>query len=226
MLQRLLERLAQVGAVDGVMVATSSEPSDDVIEDLCASLGVACHRGSESDVLARYEAAAREASADIVIRVTADCPLLDPTLVDRVVNLHRTGGYDFTSNMLPPTWPYGMAAEVMSASVLREAAAEAVDPDEREHVTPFIYRRPERYRIGNLSSAIDLSGHRWTVDTPEDYELVRLLFGEVQSLHPRFTIVQLLEATERHPEWRLINAAIVQNQIGGAASPRVRKGGR
>lgn len=221
MLQRLLERMAEADAADEVVVATSREPGDDVLAEFCTSWGVRCYRGNAADVLARYEGAARETSADFVIRVTADCPLLDPTLVDRVVEFHRSGGFDFSSNMLPPTWPYGMAVEVMSASALFEAASEAVDPAEREHVTPFIYRRPERYRIGNLSSARDLSGHRWTVDVSEDYELVQLLFEEVQPMHPRFTIEQLLEVSERHPKWRKINAAIQQNQLGMVASSRV-----
>lgn len=225
MLQRLLERMAEVHAADEVVVAISWAQGDDVLAQFCTSWGVRCFRGSEADVLARYEGAARETSADLVIRVTADCPLLDPILVDRMVDFHRSGGFDFSSNMLPPTWPYGMAVEVMSGSALIEAASEARDPSEREHVTPFIYRRPERYKVGNLPAATDLSGHRWTVDVPEDYELVRLLFEEVQPLHPGFTIEQLVEVSERHPDWREINAAIQQNQLGRIELSRVTREG-
>ena len=112
-------------------------------------------------------------SADVVVRITSDCPLIDPGLVDRLIDTYRQGGCDYVSNMLPPTWPYGMAIEVFSATALYEADAEAMQAGEREHVTPFIYWHPERYRLRNVASPTDLSAQRWTVDTPDDYELVR-----------------------------------------------------
>jgi len=187
MLTRLVERLRRVQRADGIVVATTSNATDDPIAALCAQLGVPCHRGSEHDVLSRYADAARLNGADVVVRITSDCPLIDPALIDQGIATYEAGDSDYVSNMLPPTWPYGMAVEVFSATALAQAHAEATQAAEREHVTPFLYWHPERYRLRNVASPVDLSHHRWTVDTPEDYELVRRLFETLYPTKPRFT---------------------------------------
>lgn len=210
MLTRLLERLLRVRGADGIVIATTVNTSDDPIAELCAQQCIPCHRGSELDVLSRYADAARLHRADVVVRITADCPLIDPTLIDQVIATFTEGDSDYVSNMLPPTWPYGMAVEVFSAAALAQAHAEATQAAEREHVTPFIYWRPERYRLRNLASAVDLSHHRWTVDTPEDYELVRRLFEALLPTHPHFTQVDVLALLDRHPDWIAINQHVQQ----------------
>ena len=136
-----------------------------------------------------------------VVRITSDCPLIDPALIDQVIAAYEEGGSDYVSNMLPPTWPYGMAVEVFSAAALHQAHAEATQAAEREHVTPFIYWHPERYRLRNVASPVDLSHHRWTVDTPEDYELVRRLFETLYPTSPEFTQADMLTLLDAHPDW-------------------------
>ena len=139
MLSRLVERLRGVRHADGLVIATTLNATDDPISALCEGLGAACHRGSEHDVLSRYADASRLHGGDVVVRITSDCPLIDPMLIDRVIDTYWEGGCDYVSNMLPPTWPYGMAVEVFSAAALYEANAAATQDSEREHVTPFIY---------------------------------------------------------------------------------------
>ena len=210
MLARLVERLRRVRLADAIVIATTTHPSDDAIAALCHQLGVPCHRGSELDVLSRYAEAVAAHPADVVVRITSDCPLIDPALVDQVIARYQRGDADCVSNMLPPTWPYGMAVEVFGAKALAEAHAEARLPAEREHVTPFLYAHPERYRLQNVASPVDLSAQRWTVDTPEDYELVRRLFDAQFPARPHFTLADLLATLQAHPDWLAINQHIVQ----------------
>lgn len=210
MLTRLIERLRRVRRADGIVVATTTNTSDDPIAMLCEQLGVPCHRGSEHDVLSRYADAARLHGADVVVRITSDCPLIDPALIDQTIAAFDEGGSDYVSNMLPPTWPYGMAVEVFSAAALAQAHAEATQAAEREHVTPFLYWHPERYRLRNVASPVDLSQHRWTVDTPEDYALVGRLFDHLMPTHPHFTQADVLALLDQHPDWIALNQHIQQ----------------
>jgi spore coat polysaccharide biosynthesis protein SpsF len=210
MLTRLLERLRRVQRAHGIVIATTTNTTDDAITELCAKLNVPCHRGSEHDVLSRYADAARLHGADVVVRITADCPLIDPALIDQVIATYEAGDTDYVSNMLPPTWPYGMAVEVFSAGALAQAHTEATQAAEREHVTPFLYWHPERYRLRNVASPVDLSQHRWTVDTPEDYALVSRLFEHLMPTHPQFTQADVLALLEQHPDWIALNQHIQQ----------------
>ena len=166
----LLDRLARLdpGVVSGVVVATSDLVGDDPIVAFCADRGTPVVRGSERDVLGRYAQVLEAHRADHVVRITGDCPLTDPAIVSDVVALHLERGADYTCNVLPRTFPKGLDVEVVRADALRTAAAEAVDDKEREHVTPFLYRRPGRFVLANLRSGDDLGDLRWTVDNPED----------------------------------------------------------
>lgn len=212
MLSRLVERLRRVQWADGIVIATTHNGADDAIVELCAQLGLPCHRGSEHDVLSRYADAARLHGATTVVRVTSDCPLIDPALIDQVIATYAVGGSDYVSNMLPPTWPYGMAVEVFGDDALQQAHAEATQAAEREHVTPFLYWNPLRYRLRNVASPTDLSAQRWTVDTPEDYQLVRRLFETLYPRRPEFTLADLLATIDAHPDWMRINQHIEQKQ--------------
>ena len=220
MLTRLVERLRRVQRADGIVIATTTNATDDPIAALCSQLGVPCHRGSEHDVLSRYADAARLHGADVVVRITSDCPLIDPSLIDQVIAVHEEGYSDYVSNMLPPTWPYGMAVEVFSAAALAQAHAEATQAAEREHVTPFIYWHPERYRLRNVASPVDLSQHRWTVDTPEDYALVGRLFDHLMPTHPHFTQADVLALLDQHPDWIAINQHIQQKPATETQTPK------
>ncbi len=212
MLTRLVQRLRRVRLADAIVIATTTNASDDAIVALCERLGVAHHRGSEHDVLSRYAEAAALQQADTVVRVTSDCPLIDPALIDQVIEDFAQGGCDYVSNMMPPTWPYGMAVEVFSVQALQEAHAQASQDSEREHVTPFIYWNAQRYRLRNVACSQNLSHYRWTVDMPEDYELVSLLFEALYQTHPQFRLEDLLAEMNRHPEWMRINQHIQQKQ--------------
>ena len=207
MLSYQMERLRRVKSADRIVIATSDQPADDALERFCQKEKIAYVRGSEDDVLARYYAAIERFPADIVVRITADCPLIDPALVDEAIGAYEP---DYVSNMLEKTYPLGMAVEVFSAQALREAHREAKDPAEREHVTPFIYRHPERYRLKSLTMAPNLSHHRWTVDTPEDFELVSRL---LKTLKPHFTLQDVLEVLDKHPDWCAINAHVEQKAL-------------
>ena len=215
MLSFELERLRRVKRADALIVATTVLPGDDAVVAFCAKEGVAFVRGPEEDVLARYNQALERYPAHTVVRVTADCPLIDPGLVDAAIALHseQNGGCDYVSNMLEPTYPYGMAVEVMSAEALREAHREAKRPDEREHVTPFIYRHPERYQLKSLTMKPNLSHHRWTVDTPEDFDLVSRIIGEIYPRKREFEMHDVLALLERHPEWSALNAHVEQRRV-------------
>lgn len=220
MLTRLVERLRRVQRADGIVIATTTNATDDPIAALCSQLGMPCHRGSEHDVLSRYADAARLHGADTVVRITSDCPLIDPALIDQVIAAYEEGDSDYVSNMLPPTWPYGMAVEVFSAAALAQAHAEATQAAEREHVTPFLYWHPERYSLRNVASPVDLSQHRWTVDTPEDYALVGRLFDHLMPNHPHFTQADVLALLDQHPDWIALNQHIQQKPAPETQTPK------
>jgi spore coat polysaccharide biosynthesis protein SpsF len=214
MLSYLLERLRRAKLASIIVVATTTNKSDDPIAQLCAAEGIACTRGSETDVLARYCDAARQFDLDTVVRVTADCPLIDPALIDRAIGMflgaNRT---DYLSNMLTPTWPYGMAVEVVSAVALAEANLESTDASEREHVTAFVYRRPQRFKLTSLTMSPSLSHHRWTVDTPEDFQLVTRILEALYAHKADFDMTDVLSLLNEHPSWSLINAHVQQKSV-------------
>lgn len=213
MLSYQLERLRRCRHVDRIVVATTTEPADDALVRFCRTEGIDAIRGSESDVLSRYSQAAEAFGATIIVRITSDCPLLDPQLVDDAINAFGTdGSVDYLSNMIAPSWPYGMAIEVMTRKALDEAAEEANDPAEREHVTPFIYWRAQRYRLKSLTRQPDLSAHRWTVDTPEDFKLVSLILTALYPQRPMFDMQDVLELLAVHPDWVEINRHVEQKR--------------
>ena len=174
MLGFLLDRLARL-RVDNLVVATSELPQDEPVADVARACGVAVVRGSESDVLQRFVRALDAFPADVVVRVTADCPLSDPAVIEAAIRLQAATGADYVSNALLRTFPVGLDVEVVTAAALREAGDEADDGPEREHVMPFVYRRPERYRLAALRTPERLAGRRWTVDTAADLDRVRAI---------------------------------------------------
>lgn len=188
MIERQIERLRRCTTLERLIVATSVEPSDDPLADHLTSLGVDLFRGSLTDVLDRYLGAAR--AFDVrgqVVRLTADCPLADPEVIDACVRLHANLGVDYVSNGRRRTYPHGLDVEAFDITALAAAAAEASDPYDREHVTPFIYRNPQRFSLGALTQEIDESALRWTVDTPEDYAFVERVYAALYPGNPAFT---------------------------------------
>src|SRR5262245_307871 len=200
MLERQIERLRRAHRLDKLVVATSTDASDDPIAGLSHSLQVDCFRGSLDDVLDRFYQAARGYSADVIARLTGDCPLTDPAVIDELINLRARGGYDYASNALKRTYPDGLDAEVMQISCLEAAWREAKLPSEREHVTPFIYRHPERFRLGNLEQPTDLSGLRWVVDDPEDFAFISAIYEVLYPNNAAFSTDDILDLLTRRPD--------------------------
>lgn len=211
MLWYQLQRMRAAATLDRIVIATTTNATDDPVVAFCREQGCDVVRGSEQDVLSRYADAARAFDAEVVVRLTSDCPLLPPALIDEAVGRFRAAQpCDYLSNMLQPSYPYGLAVEVMHAWALLQAAQEAVDPAEREHVTPFLYWRPERFRLASMTMQPDLSRHRWTVDTPEDFDLVSRILSDLYDRQPDFGVPDVLALLERHPDWSRINAHVEQ----------------
>ena len=189
MIGRQIERLRRATRIDRLIVATSQQSSDDELASYCQSLGLDVVRGALDDVLGRFATAlADHPDADVVVRLTADCPLTDPALIDAVIARHQAEGADYTSNTLGTrTYPHGLDAEVIRAEVLLQAARLADDPYEREHVTPYIYRRPEVFRLAGMMRRPSLAQLRWTVDVADDLAFVRGVYASLYPADPAFT---------------------------------------
>ena len=217
MILRQLERIGQARTIDGVVVATSDHASDDDLANLVRGAGHRVVRGSLEDLLDRFALAAQQSDAQHIVRLTADCPLIDPDVIDVVVAHHLVAGADITTNALAPTFPDGLDVEVVRRPILLTAAKEADTPWEREHVTQFIYRRQDRFRVRHYNAPADFSDLRWTVDEPEDITFVRAVFEELYPANPRFGMHDVLDLLRRRPDLTKINARFLRNE-GLAAS--------
>jgi spore coat polysaccharide biosynthesis protein SpsF (cytidylyltransferase family) len=212
MLFRQIERIRRAKRIDQMIVATSSDPSDDVLARECANRGVACARGSLDDVLDRFVCSARPYQPEVVIRLTGDCPLADPHLIDAMLDKFEADDLDYLTNADPPTFPDGLDVEVLRFECLLAAHREAKLPSEREHVTPFLRAHPERFRLGNFRSATDLSALRWTVDEPRDLEFVRSVYQGIYPEKPNFSTGDILEFLGANPKLQLINSDFERNE--------------
>ncbi len=208
----LIERLKRSRRIDELVIATSTEPADDVIAQYCQQLEVAVFRGSETDVLSRYFNSAKAYNADFVVRVCADSPLIDPALVDELLDefLQVQPACDYLSNTINQSCPLGMNTEVFTFQALEQAHAKAEQPYEREHVTPYLYRHPELFSIHEKHYQPDLGHVRLTVDTPEDFEMVRLILLGLLVAKKEFGLPDILAFLNEHPELMKINAHIQQ----------------
>ena len=213
MIGLLLARLKKSIELSEIVVATSEDPRNRPLVDYVRGLGYACIQGSENDVLSRYLTAARHASADVVVRVTGDCPLIDPGLVDEIIRGFHKSEVDYFSNINPPTYPDGLDIEVFSMSALERAAKEAFEVFDREHVTPYLRREPI-FAQGNVSNDEDLSGLRWTVDDADDIEVVGAVFSHF-SPNIHFTWQETLELQRQNPSLFAANQKTQRNE--GAA---------
>ena len=193
MLGRQVERLRRSARLDELVVATSDQASDDAVADYAARLDLTVVRGPLDDVLGRFGLALEAfPEAAVVVRMTADCPLTDWRVLDAVIEHPAATKADFASNTPPVrTYPHGLDIEVMTAAALRTALFEAADPYEREHVTPFLYRNPKRFRIESLSQTPSLAHLRWTVDHPEDLDFVRHVYGALYAENPDFGMAEI-----------------------------------
>jgi glutamate-1-semialdehyde aminotransferase/spore coat polysaccharide biosynthesis protein SpsF (cytidylyltransferase family) len=203
--------------VDDVCVATSTSAADDAVAAWCKSNGVFFHRGPESDVLDRYAGAARASGAQVIVRLTADCPLLDPAVIAQTVRLRAMTNADYASNVDPPTWPDGLDCEVLTGEALFTAAAEATRPSDREHVTPFVRNNRDRFTAETLIAPLPgLAAERWTLDVPDDLALLSALAARLPSDRAP-SYLEVLAVLDREPQLRDLNSKSTRN-AGLAAS--------
>jgi len=217
MLAWQLERLGRCRRLDAVVVATTERPADDAVAGIAAAAGVGCFRGDEHDVLGRYAAAAREAGAELVIRATGDCPLLDPEVVDRVIAALEEGlpDCDYASNVVERSWPRGLDCEAFTRATLERCERLATSPAAREHVTHFILReRPDLFRVRSVRAPGDWSALRWTVDTPEDFAFVQRVFEAPDLDAGRAGFGEILAWLRRHTEVEALNRDVLQREPG------------
>ncbi len=205
MLQYQLERLEHVTLMDKLIVATSDQADDTPIAKLCDSLGVGCFRGNLHDVLDRYYQAAKSANPDIVVRLTGDCPVTSAAVIDRAIKACIEGGFDYLSNTIEPTFPHGLDVEVFPFKSLEIAWKEASEPYEREHVTPYLYQNPTRFNVANLAESEDLSSFRWTVDEPEDFELIKAVYEALYADKPDFGTADIIAFLKGNPQIAKLN---------------------
>jgi spore coat polysaccharide biosynthesis protein SpsF len=209
-----VQRLRRADRVDHVVVATTAGSRDDAIVSECSRLGAGFFRGSEADVLDRYYQAALAFHAGVVVRITSDCPLIDPGLVDEVVELRRREGADYASNCLLRRYPRGLDTEVFTVEALERTWRQADKAYQREHVTPYMVEHPERFKLASSVAPSDYSHYRWTVDTPQDLQLLREIYARFPG-EAHFDWRAVIEVMEREPQLAEINSMIVQKALGG-----------
>ncbi len=212
MLWRQLERVKLAKSIDRLIVATSDQPEDRQLVDMCREFGIECYCGSLDDVLDRFYQAARRYQADHIVRLTGDCPVADPQVIDAVIDCYRSGDCDYASNINPPTFPDGIDVEVMRFDCLEQAWREAKLPSQREHVTPFIWQQPQRFKLVNFANDTDLCHLRWTVDEPEDFEFITKVYEALYPTDSGFSMSQICSLLERRPDLCKLNADFERNE--------------
>lgn len=213
MIIQQLERMKRATTLDSIVVATSTDSSDDELVKVLSSAGYAVERGSLSDVLARYSQVIEKYEPAVVVRITADCPLIDPGVIDFVVHSFNTSGADYVSNTMEPTFPDGMDVEVVRPEALRYVHEHSTDPHEREHVTLGVYRRPEIFTIQNVVDPLgdDSSSLRWTVDNHDDYTFVSNVYRELSPIKSDFDYEDVLRFLSEHPQLMRTNSHAQRN---------------
>jgi spore coat polysaccharide biosynthesis protein SpsF len=212
LLEHLIERVRRIRYLDEIVVATTVNPEDNSIAKLAAQLRIACYRGSETDVLARVLGAAQSCSAEVIVEITGDCPLIDPIIAERCIEEYFATGADYVSNVLQPSYPNGMDTQVFATRVLKEVAELTQDPADREHVSLYIYSHPEKYSLVNLKAPIEQTrpALRLCVDTQEDYRVVKTIFDKIYPTKPDFSLADVLAFLDSHPHTAPINAKVHQ----------------
>ena len=215
LLEHIVKRVSCCENVDNVIVITSEEAENAPIKQLCADLSVDCFSGNESDVLDRYYQAAfyfNLTESDSVVRITADCPLIDPKIVDEVISKHIEGNFDYSPNTLVRTYPDGLDCEVFTVATLKDMWMKAKLKSEREHVTLYIKNNKNEYNLGNIEYSKDLSDLRWTVDEKEDFNLISQIYESLYEDKELFLMEDILNLFENNPDLLKINEMYERNE--------------
>lgn len=207
-LEYVVRRAQAAARVDQVLVATSDLGGDEAIADWCRENGVPCVRGSSDDVLARFLTAVKSFPCENIVRITADCPLVDPGIIDSLLALHHQSDADYTSNEVPPTFPVGFDTEVIKTSVLQQVGEIASLKSHREHVTLYVREHTDEFKIVNLESAVAADGIRLTLDRPEDYEALKSLFKHFAPEETLFSFYQIMKIVKENPDILAVNSEI------------------
>jgi len=215
---RVVRRLSRSKLITEVAIATTDSPADDAIVSESKRLGVRCFRGSEQDVLARYLDAAEEFEADVIVRITSDCPLIDAGMTDDVLVEFFREEADFAFNAVPDRLPRGLDVEVFARKALGQAARLATDAYQREHVTPIFYERRDLFAVAALPSEQDFSRYRWTLDTPQDLRLIRAIYAHYGN-RDDFDWREVAALMLRSPEIATLNSGVVQKSLYEVAQP-------
>lgn len=216
MLYHVIKRVSSARLIDQIVVATTDDPADNVIEEFCNLNSLLCFRGHPFDVLDRYYQAASKFQADIIVRITADCPLMDPTIIDSLIQSFLDSDVDFAANRLPPPWkrtfPIGLDIEIVHFKALEKAWQEAGSQFEREHVMPYFYDQPGRFKILLAHHEPDFGEKRWTVDTPQDLELINKIY---ESFSPRidFSWLEVIDLFKSNPDLEKINTGVSAKNV-------------
>lgn len=209
LLEHQLDRIRSASKLDRIVVATSTSVSDSVIADLCREKKIECFRGSENDVLGRYYECAKSIGADTIVRLTADCPLSDPDIVDKVVGLFLASGADYAGNTVPPNtskFPDGTDVEVFTMASLERANKECKDPHDREHVTFYFWKHNNGFKLAQLANSKDYSKYRFTVDYPEDFEVVKFILKALDKRKSFGHVDEIIEILDSNPEVKAKNS--------------------
>lgn len=209
LLEHIIERVKHCKLIEGIIVATTEKPQDDIIVELCDKLGIKTFRGSEKDVLDRYYQCSKKFSVDIIVRITADDPFKEPAVIDRAIQIVLSDpSIDYVSNTLKPTYPEGIDIELFTFQALEKAWKEALRPSEREHVTPYIHNHPDIFSLYNFENDKDLSGLRWTLDMEADLQFTREVYKRLYKEGEIFLMKDILGLLEKKPHLKTMNAGI------------------
>lgn len=213
LLWHVVSRLQNAKLIDDIVIATTTSTKDDEIENWCGKNGVKCFRGSEENVLNRFYNASNTYPSDVVVRITADDPFKEPSVIDEVIGTFLNGDYDYVTNNYPPSFPEGLDCEVFSIKLLKEMEEKSTDSFEREHVTQYVFRHPSEYKIGNVSNSVNLSNLRWTIDTEDDLNMVNSIYAHRDANDGILLMNEILDILDRYPDINNINSNVARSAM-------------
>jgi len=214
LLELMIERIRNSKSLEKIVIATTVNPIDDVIEDLCKKLQIECYRGSEDDVLSRYVMVGEKTKSDIIVRLNSDCPLIDPCIIDEVITFYLNNNYDYVSNVFPKfgSFPEGMGVEIFSHGLLKTISIKAKKPSQREHPTSFIWTQPTKFKIFRIECKKNLKKYRLSLDYEEDFQLIKSVFNGLYDRNKKFGLDEIIDWLDKNPKVFHLNSHITKDE--------------